>query len=60
MLQVKELLKKEVEQSDGEQARSAAIVAEYKTICSQLSQRIDSEHQQHQQQMQQLRVGNSM
>ncbi|KAF2361467.1 PTB/PI domain [Trinorchestia longiramus] len=45
--QVKELLKREVEHSDKEQQRSAAIVTEYKNICSQLTQRLDSERCQY-------------
>ncbi|XP_018012859.1 rab GTPase-activating protein 1 [Hyalella azteca] len=45
--QVKEMLKREVERSDKEQQRSAAIVTEYKNICSQLSQRLDNERCQH-------------
>ncbi|XP_076042421.1 rab GTPase-activating protein 1-like isoform X3 [Oratosquilla oratoria] len=42
-LKVKELLKREVEKGDGESQRNAAIIADYKKICSQLSDRLDKE-----------------
>lgn len=41
--QVKELLKREVEKGDQEAKRNSAIIADYKNICSQLSERLDKE-----------------
>ncbi|XP_071518028.1 rab GTPase-activating protein 1-like isoform X2 [Panulirus ornatus] len=41
--QVKELLKREVEKGDVEAQRNSAIIADYKKICSQLSERLDKE-----------------
>ncbi|XP_042229532.1 rab GTPase-activating protein 1-like isoform X2 [Homarus americanus] len=41
--QVKELLKREVEKGDVEAHRNGAIIADYKKICSQLSERLDKE-----------------
>lgn len=41
--QVKELLKREVEKGDQEAKRNTAIIADYKNICSQLSDRLDKE-----------------
>lgn len=41
--QVKELLKREVEKGDQEAKRNTAIIADYKNICSQLSERLDKE-----------------
>lgn len=42
-LQVKEMLKREVEKGDVESQRNGAIIADYKKICSQLSERLDKE-----------------
>lgn len=41
--QVKELLKREVEKGDIETQSKSAIIADYKNICSQLSERLDKE-----------------
>lgn len=41
--QVKELLKREVEKGDVETQSKSAIIADYKNICSQLSERLDKE-----------------
>lgn len=41
--QVKEMLKREVEKGDVESQRNGAIIADYKKICSQLSERLDKE-----------------
>ncbi|XP_050733709.1 rab GTPase-activating protein 1-like isoform X2 [Eriocheir sinensis] len=41
--QVKELLKREVEKGDVETQSKTAIIADYKNICSQLSERLDKE-----------------
>ncbi|XP_066962348.1 rab GTPase-activating protein 1-like isoform X3 [Macrobrachium rosenbergii] len=41
--QVKELLKREVDKGDIESQRNLAIIADYKKICSQLSERLDKE-----------------
>lgn len=43
VLQVKELLKREVEKGDVETQNKSAIIADYKNICSQLSERLDKE-----------------
>ncbi|MPC09838.1 Rab GTPase-activating protein 1 [Portunus trituberculatus] len=43
MDQVKELLKREVEKGDVETQSKSAIIADYKNICSQLSERLDKE-----------------
>jgi hypothetical protein len=52
------MLKREVERSDKEQQRSAAIVTEYKNICSQLSQRLDNERCQHLLAIENIKVNN--
>ncbi|XP_042874491.1 rab GTPase-activating protein 1-like isoform X2 [Penaeus japonicus] len=41
--QVKEMLKSEVQKGDVESQRNGAIIADYKKICSQLSERLDKE-----------------
>ncbi|KAK7066764.1 Rab GTPase-activating protein 1 [Halocaridina rubra] len=41
--QVKEMLKREVEKGDLESQRNGVIIADYKKICSQLSERLDKE-----------------
>ncbi|XP_068203529.1 rab GTPase-activating protein 1-like isoform X4 [Palaemon carinicauda] len=41
--QVKELLKREVDKGDVDSQRNLAIIADYKKICSQLSERLDKE-----------------
>ena len=43
LVQVKELLKREVEKGDIETQSKSAIIADYKNICSQLSERLDKE-----------------
>lgn len=43
VMQVKELLKREVEKGDVETQSKTAIIADYKNICSQLSERLDKE-----------------
>ena len=43
VVQVKELLKREVEKGDIETQSKSAIIADYKNICSQLSERLDKE-----------------
>lgn len=37
------MLKREVEKGDVESQRNGAIIADYKKICSQLSERLDKE-----------------
>lgn len=38
------MLKKEAEKGDTESQKNAAIIRDYKQICSQLSERLDKEH----------------
>ena len=60
LAQVKELVKKEVERSDADQRRSSAIITDYKAICTQLSTRLEAEHQRHLQQVEDIKVSSHL
>jgi hypothetical protein len=43
MLQLKEMIQREVQRSTTENARNSIIISDYKQICSQLSQRLEEQ-----------------